>query len=176
MSALLDSLPVLCVALFVDGATFSFATTVLLLHYGRLHEPWQLALFGGAASAAGSVFQLWLLRLGLRADRPWMRRLLPARDKVAAAVEQYRSASFLAILLARATPLPDAPLKLVAAASGYPFPLYFVAVYLGALPYYWLLAALGHTFRIPSWVLFGALAAIAAGVLVDRALRARKRS
>jgi len=174
MAGLLDTLPMLCLALFVDGATFSFATTVLLLHYGRLHDPWQVAVFGGAASAAGNVFQLWLLRLGLRADRPWMRRFLPAHEKVKSALDQYRSASFLAILLARATPLPDAPIKIVAASAGYPFTLYFIAVYLGALPYYWVLAMLGHTFKIPAWVLFGALGAIAAGVLVDRWIRSRK--
>ena len=176
MVGLLDSLPMLCLALFVDGATFSFATTVLLLHYGRLHEPWEVALFGGAASAAGSVLQLWLLRLGLRSDRPWMRRFLPAREKVSAAVAQYRSASFLAILLARATPLPDAPIKIVAAAAGYPFTLYFVAIFLGALPYYWVLALVGHKFRIPAWVLFGALGLIGLGVLVDRWIKSRKRA
>jgi uncharacterized membrane protein YdjX (TVP38/TMEM64 family) len=176
MAELVDSLPVLCLALFADGATFAFATTVLLLHYGRLHEPWEVAVFGGAASAAGSVLQLWLLRLGLRSDRPWMRRFLPAHDKVTAALARYPSASFLAILLARATPLPDAPIKLVAAAAGYPLPLYFVAIYLGALPYYWLLAALGHTFRIPGWVLVAALVAIAVGVAVDRVVKRRKRA
>ena len=176
MTGLLDSLPMLCLALFVDGATFAFATTVLLLHYGRLHEPWQVAVFGGAASAAGSVFQLWLLRLGLRSDRPWMRRFLPAHDKVSAALSRYPSASFLAILLARATPLPDAPLKIVAAAAGYPFPLYFVAIFLGAVPYYWVLAMLGHTFKLPGWVLVAALAAIVVGVVVDRLLKSRKRA
>lgn len=174
MTGLLDSLPMLCLALFVDGATFAFATTVLLLHYGRLHEPWELAVFGGAASAAGSVLQLWLLRLGLRSDRPWMRRFLPAHDRVVAALAQYPSASFLAILLARATPLPDAPIKIVAAAAGYPLPLYFVAIYLGALPYYWVLALVGHKFRIPGWVLLAALGVIVAGVVLDQLRKRRK--
>jgi uncharacterized membrane protein YdjX (TVP38/TMEM64 family) len=163
----MDSLPAMCLLLVLDGATFSFATTPLLLHYGRFHPAWQVALLGSAASAAGSVVQLLLLRQALAARRPWMRRFAPSQEKLAAALRRYRSASFLMLVMARATPLPDAPLKIVAAAGGYPPLRYGLAVLLGALPYYYALAFLGHTFHVPTPLLVGATVAIALGALFD---------
>ncbi len=166
---------VLCVLLFVDGATFSFATTFLLLEYGKFHAPWQVALAGGGASAAGSAVQLLILRYLIHADRPWMRRFVPTRERIGATLEQYPSASFLALMLARATPLPDAPLKLVAAVVGYPLALYFLAILLGALPYYYVLALVGQKFQVPTGIVIGAMVVILAGVLFDR-WRKRRRS
>lgn len=163
-----ESLWVLCLLLFVDGATFAFATTPLLLQYGKFHEPWAVAVAGGAASAAGSTLQLLLLRWAMGANLPLLRRFTPSRDKLEAALARNPSASFVALMVARATPLPDAPLKLVAAAGRYPLGLYALAIYLGALPYYFALALLGKTFKIPTWILVAAGAAIVAGFLIDR--------
>jgi membrane protein YqaA with SNARE-associated domain len=171
-----ESLWVLCALLFVDGATFSFATTPLLLQYSKLHEPWLVALAGGAASTAGSSVQLWLLRWVIGSNHPWTRRFAPSREKLAATLEKYPSASFLALMVARATPLPDAPLKLVAAAVRYPIPLYAAAIFLGALPYYFVLALLGHRFKIPTWILITAAVAIALGLLVDQWRRRRRKT
>ena len=162
-----ESLWVLCLLLFVDGATFAFFTTPLLLQYGKLHAPWLVALTGGGASALGSVAQLLLLRWALASDHPWTRRWTPSRDKLAATLAQYPSASFLALMLARATPLPDAPLKLVAAAVGYPAVRYGIAIFLGALPYYFVLALVGSKVKIPAWILVGAAVAIVLGALLD---------
>jgi uncharacterized membrane protein YdjX (TVP38/TMEM64 family) len=87
---------------------------------------------------------------------------------VAAAVRTVPSASFVAWLVARATPLPDAPLKLVAAVVGYSIPLYTLAVFLGALPYFYVLAMLGREFKVPSWILITAAVLLAVGFLIDR--------
>jgi uncharacterized membrane protein YdjX (TVP38/TMEM64 family) len=170
-----DSLWVLCLLLFLDGSTIGLFTTPLLFHYGRLHEPWQIALFGGAASAAGSAIQLLLLQLAVRAKVGWIQRFAPSRELLEQSLARFPSASFLALAIARATPLPDAPLKLVAAAGGYPPLLYALAVFLGSLPYYFALAALGQHFHLPGWVLIAATAAIVIGVGADW-LRRRMRS
>jgi len=172
----MDSLLVLCVLLLLDGATFAFFTTPLLLHYGRLHPAWQVAVAGGAASALGSVIQLLLLRWALAADRPWMNRFLPSKEKLASALHRYPAASFVALMVARATPLPDAPLKLVAAAGGYPASLYFLAILIGALPYYYALAWVGHVVAIPSWILAAAAVAIVLGALIDYWRRRRRQA
>jgi len=162
-----ESLLVLCLLLFVDGATFAFFTTPLLLQYGKLHPAWEVAAAGGAASAIGSIVQLQFLKWALASRHAWMRRLAPSREKLTAATQRYPSASFLALLVARATPLPDAPLKLAAAVVGYPAALYGLALFLGALPYYFLLALVGNKVRIPGWVLIAAAVAIVAGALID---------
>jgi ribonucleoside-triphosphate reductase len=169
-----ESLLFLCLLLFVDGATFAFATTPLLLQYGKFHAPWSVAVAGGAASALGSAVQLWALRWLLASGQPWMRRFVPSREKLQATLERYPSASFVALMVARATPLPDAPLKLVAAAAGYPIPRYALAIFLGALPYYFALALIGRAVQIPNWVIFGALGLLAVGVVADRLRRGRK--
>jgi uncharacterized membrane protein YdjX (TVP38/TMEM64 family) len=164
----------MCLLLFVEGGTLSFLTTPTLLYYGRYHEPWVVGLAGSAASAAGSALQLLLLRWALSSRHAWMQRFAPSRAKVEAAIRRFPSASFLALLLARATPLPDAPLKVVAAVVGYSIIRYSVAVFLGALPYFYLLARLGREFRVPSWILIAAAIVIALGFLFDR-LRTRTR-
>lgn len=168
-----DSLLMLCVWLFLDGATFAFATTPLLLLWAPSFAPWQVAVAGGLASSAGSAVQLVALRWMLGHERPWMHRFLPTRETIEATLRRYPSASFAAIAIARATPLPDAPLKLVAASVGYPVPLYFLAVLLGAIPYYWALAWVGHQFRLPVW-LIGAIAAVfVLAFVIDRLRRGR---
>ena len=167
------SLWMMCLLLFAEGGSLSFLTTPTLLYYGRYHETWVVALAGSASSAAGSAVQLLLLRWAVAGGRPWMKRFAPSREKVEGAIQRYPSASFLALLLARATPLPDAPLKIVAAVAMYPIGLYSLAVFLGALPYFYVLALLGKDVRVPNWVLIVGMAVIALGFAVDR-LRRRK--
>lgn len=169
------SLWMMSLLLLVDGATFAFFTTPILLTFGKFHAPWAVALVGGASNAAGSAVQLMLLRWLLSSGHPWMKRWTPSREKVEASLKQYPAASFMALMVARATPLPDLPLKVVAAVMEYPVHLYTLAVFLGALPYFYLLAQLAHSFRPPTWVILAAIALIVAGVAIDR-LRARQRT
>jgi uncharacterized membrane protein YdjX (TVP38/TMEM64 family) len=170
------SLVLLCVLLFLDGATLGVFTTPLLLLGARRLPPVPVALAGSVASAAGSIVQLWLLRLLLRSDRPWMRRFAPRREAIETALARHPTTSFAAIAIARATPLPDAPVKLVAAAIGYPLVRYGLAVLLGSLPYYAALAWLGHRFHLPVQVIVGVAAVLVLAVLADVLWRRRKRA
>ncbi len=158
----------------MDGATLAAGSTLLILTYGRYHEPWLIATLGGAASALGSAVQLLVLRWALHSGQPWMRRFTPSRQKVEAALEKFPSASFLAIAVARATPLPDAPLKIVAAVVGYSVWLYALACFLGQAPYFFVLALIGNKFKLPAWVLLAGLGAVVLGVAIDW-LRRRNR-
>lgn len=162
-----ESLWMLCLLLFLDGATVAVFTTPLLLGFARHFEPWQVALAGGAASGCGSVVQLAVFRWMLANERPWMRRFLPSKQKLEETLRKFPSASFMAIAIARATPLPDAPIKLVAAAVRYPLWRYFFAVLTGALPYYFLLAWAGHEFPIPPWAIAALAGVLALGIVVD---------
>jgi len=169
-----DSLGWLCLLLFADGATLGLFTTPLLLQYGHVIPPIQIAVFGGLASALGSALQFALLRWLVRADRPWMRRFAPRREKLEEAQRRYPSASFLTLMVARATPMPDAPLKLVAAVLEYPVALYALAVFLGSLPYYFALATVGRLVAIPLWMLWAVVGVVLIAVGIDR-LRRRGR-
>lgn len=165
----------LCLLLFADGATLSIFTTPLLLRYGHTHPPLLVALLGGLASALGSALQLALLRWALSSRHPFMRRFAPSRERIDQVLQAHPSATFLALLVARATPLPDAPLKIVAAAVSYPIPRYALAVLLGSLPYYFALAWLGRKLRFPDWLLAAAASILLAGWLID-VLRRRSRA
>lgn len=169
-----NGLWLLCLLLFADGATFSFFTTPLLLHYGQRQEPWAVAIFGSLASALGSMIQFAILRWLMSSSHPWMQRFAPSRERLEGALRAYPAASFLALAVARATPLPDAPLKLVAAALEYPVTRYGLAIFVGALPYYFALALVGRVVKIPAWVLIAASAAIVLGAVVDRVRRSRR--
>jgi uncharacterized membrane protein YdjX (TVP38/TMEM64 family) len=151
----------LCALLFLDGATISVFTTPLLLRFGHAQSPALVAGLGGLASALGSAVQLVLLRWALSSKHPFMRRFAPSRERVDRVLKAHPSASFLALVIARATPLPDAPLKIVAAVVSYPISRYVLAVLLGSLPYYFALAWLGSAFRFPDWLI-----ATAAGLLL----------
>jgi membrane protein YqaA with SNARE-associated domain len=147
--------------LVLDGATLGIASNALIIEGGKTHAPWLLAVFGGLASAVGGVAQLFGLRWALSSRHRWARRLAPSEDKLEEAFTRYRRASFLALVVMRATPIPDLPLKLVAAVGRYPIPLFGVAVWLGALPYYFLLAKIGQVVRPPWWAVVAAMAGIA---------------
>ena len=156
-----------CVVLFVDGATIAATSTVLVLFYGRIHPPWALATFGALASALGSGVQLAILRWALHSKQRWMHRFAPSRERIDTALRSYPSASFLMLVVARATPLPDAPLKLVAAVVGYPVRLYALASFLGTVPYFYVLALIGRRFKLPLWLLVAAFALVLLGVGID---------
>ncbi len=119
------------------------------------------------------MLQLKVLAWALESRHPWVARWAPSRHKLEAALARYRSASFVGLVLMRATPVPDLPLKLVAAAGRYPIGLYGLAVWLGALPYYYLLAKLGQAFQVPTWLIVAGAAAILAVGLLERLRRGR---
>lgn len=162
------SLATLCLLLFLDNATTAAATTPLLLTYAPHFEPWQVGLFGATAAGLGSTVQLLIFRWVLGAPWAWVQRFAPSRDKVQQALASSPGASFMAILVARATPLPDGPVKILVAAGRYPLPLYFLAVLLGGIPYFGVLAWLGHTFPIPPWALLLLVVVVALVFVFER--------
>jgi uncharacterized membrane protein YdjX (TVP38/TMEM64 family) len=121
------------------------------------------------------MLQLRVLRWLLGSGHAWARRWAPSQEKLAAALARYREATFLGLVLVRATPVPDLPLKLVAAAGRYPIALYGLAAWLGSLPYYYLLGTIGATFRPPLWVVGVGVALVGVVGLWDRSRRGGRR-
>jgi uncharacterized membrane protein YdjX (TVP38/TMEM64 family) len=149
-----------CVLLFLDGATLGLASNALVIDAGKRHLPWQVAVFGGLASAVGAMLQLAALRWLLSSRHRWARRLAPSEEKLQAALAKHRNSSFLAFVIMRATPVPDLPLKLVAAVARYPIPRFGLALWIGAVPYYYLLARIGRALQPPLWAIAGVLVLI----------------
>src|SRR2546423_13296015 len=101
-------------------------------------------------------------------ERPGARRFAAQRARLRQALASAPSASFMAIVIARATPLPDAPVKLIAAAGGYPLPRYFFAVLIGGIPYFALIAWLGPEFPVPTRALALLVLVIALVFMLER--------
>ncbi len=57
---------------------------------------------------------------------------------------------------------------MIVAAGRYPLPLYLLAVVLGGIPYFALLAVIGHELKIPPWILLLVVVAIVLVFLFER--------
>lgn len=124
------------------------------------HEP-IVIWFGGAlgwwitalVATLGTVAACWVDH---RLIFPGLRQLL-RREASAAALQRplrwFNRAPFLTVALSGLTPLPFWPFKVLAFAAGYPLARYLLAVALGRLPRYLLLAWIGRTFSFPSWAI-----------------------
>ncbi len=137
-----------------------------LLFFGRLYPPLLVAVLGTLANLYVEMLDYWLIvRLGdvgpyrrLR-ERPWFARV----------VRLFARRPFLTVWVFGWSPLPDWIIRLIAPAARYPVGRYLVALGLGRLPRFWLLAALGAWLVPPPALLAGvavgasliALAAIA---------------
>jgi len=147
-----DSLVVFFLYVFLDSLILPIASTVYLAYMGRLHPPLLVAVLGAIATTAGSIAQYlavrWLLaHPGLQ--QPW---LASTRARIETLVTGAGHATFWALFVIYATPLGAGPLRLVAAAGGYPLTRFSAAIFLGCVPYYAVVAWVGATFKISPWV------------------------
>jgi len=161
--------------LFVDAMLLPLASTVYVTYFGAHHAALFTALVGALGTCLGSVAQY----LGVRAlvTRPrglpaWLVRL---RARVEQGIAGSTHATFWALFVIYATPLGAGPLRLVAAAGGFPLGRFALAIFLGCLPYYFALAWFGHAVHLPAWVYAAAvLALLAVGAVQVLSRRARR--
>jgi uncharacterized membrane protein YdjX (TVP38/TMEM64 family) len=138
--------------LFVDALAFPLASTVYVAYLGTVHPPVVVAILGALGTAGGSVGQYLVVRALLTRPRGLPAWLVRLRGRLERAVDAGSAATFWALFVIYATPLGAGPLRLVAAAGGYPLPRFALAILLGCLPYYFALAWLGDALRLPAWV------------------------
>jgi uncharacterized membrane protein YdjX (TVP38/TMEM64 family) len=146
--------------LFVDALLFPLASTVYVAYMGQKHAPLLVAVLGALGTAGGSVVQYLGVRALLRrSDRlpGWLRRW---KERIETTVQTSSHATFWALFVIYATPLGAGPLRLIAAAGGYPLWRFALAIGLGCLPYYFALAWFGHAVKLPTWVYVAAALAI----------------
>jgi len=64
----------------------------------------------------------------------------------------FNKVPFFSIVFACFTPIPYAPFRLLAVTSNYPMNRLLIAVFIGRLPKYYLLALIGEVINLPPWV------------------------
>jgi uncharacterized membrane protein YdjX (TVP38/TMEM64 family) len=144
----------------------------VLLAYGRIHPPLVVALVGTAASlvveAINYVSYGYLLR---------GRYLLRVREVSAGLTRMFGRRPFLACLLVASTPVPDWSARMLGALARYPLRRYLLALALGRVPKFWLIATVGQALRISWWIVLalvlGSLLVACAGVAARRLHEAR---
>lgn len=138
--------------LFVEALALPLGSTFYIAYLGARHPPLVVAIVGALGTAGGSAVQYLAVRWLLARPKhipPWLARL---RVRLETSVRGVGAAAFWTLFVIYATPLGAGPLKLVAAAAGYPLPKFTLAIGLGCLPYYFALAYLGERFELPGWV------------------------
>jgi uncharacterized membrane protein YdjX (TVP38/TMEM64 family) len=148
--------------LFVDALLLPLASTIYVAYAGTKHAPWLVALLGALATTLGSIAQYLIVRRIVMIERGLPRWLQEARSRIEGMIDGSRNATFWALFIIYATPLGAGPLRLVAAAGGYSLRLFALAIFLGCLPYYFVLAWFGHSVKVPAWVYAAAIIAVVA--------------
>jgi uncharacterized membrane protein YdjX (TVP38/TMEM64 family) len=83
------------------------------------------------------------------------------------ALRWMRRFPFAIIVLFSFTPLPISIVRILAPAVEYPIRRYVLAQVVGRLPRFYILAFIGHTFVIPTWVLLALVGALLMSVVMS---------
>lgn len=177
MPPLFDHLAVFVLYLFVDALALPIASTLYVAYMGERHAPLLVAVLGALGTTAGSVAQYLVVRWLLAHPTLQWGWLVRLRARVGGLVAGSGHATFWTLFMIYATPLGAGPLRLVAAAGGYPLPKFAAAIALGCLPYYAAVAWLGDAMKLPAWLYAVAIVAtIALVAVVWMARQARERA
>jgi hypothetical protein len=169
----------LLVTVWVHGPASPFlpaAYEPVLLLFGRVYPPLLIGLLG----TFGDLYVEYLdyqLFLGLGAFGPY--RTLLKHPLFTRAVALFNRSPFLAVWLFAWSPLPDWMIRVIAPAARYPVGRYLLAMGLGRLPKFWLLAALGAWWQPDRRLVLGVVAGsilLTAGMFLGRWAFTRLRS
>lgn len=161
----------LLVTVWVHGPASPFlpaAYEPVLLLFGRVYPPLLIGLLG----TLGDLYVEYLdyqLFLGLGAFGPY--RTLLKHPLFTRAVALFNRRPFLAVWLFAWSPLPDWMIRVIAPAARYPVRRYLLAMGLGRLPKFWLLAALGAWWQPDRRLVLGVVAVsilLTAGMFLGR--------
>ena len=162
----------LLIAFFLYTATLNsglipFPTMTAAIFLGKSHPPLLVAAVGTSGSAVSSVIIYYLVTKLSKKGR--MRRIENSR-LIRSWKALARKSPFLSLVVFNAIPLPIEPSRFLAIFNRYRITRYVTAISLGRFARYFLLAALGQTFRIPNSVLIALTL-----VLIASPLLAKKR-
>ena len=123
-----------------------------LMFFGMHHSAWLVALVAVVSTVMAegmnySVFSVFYESASLQA--------VSKKRVVARIIDLFNRRPFTAILVAGFTPVPFFPVRFLVVMTGYPVHKYLWGVFLSRAPRFWILAALGAYFEIPTGLLAG---------------------
>jgi membrane protein YqaA with SNARE-associated domain len=125
----------------------------VLIHYGRSHPAWVVAAVAAVGTVLAEAFNYSIF--GYVYERPSLQGVAD-KPVIRSVVELFERSPFAAIVVAGFSPVPFFPVRFLVVMTAYPLARYLAGVALSRTPRFFILAALGGLFEIPS----GALAAL----------------
>lgn len=133
----------------------------ILIYYGTLAHSWSAWWMAAIAASGGTIVaglldhQVFVPVLNLKGATSYKKSRF--YQKTTAMFMRY---PFATIIVTGFTPIPFWPFKLLAFSIHYPLGRYLAALTIARFPRYLLLAWLGATIRIPTWMLIAVVATI----------------
>lgn len=184
LSALLAALAVLLpdyrllIAFFTYTATLNsgvipFPTMTFAIFLGKSHSPFLVAAVGMLGSSVSSIVMYHLVTRLSKKER--VRRIENNRF-IKSWKTLAKKSPFLSLVIFNAVPFPADPSRFFAIFNRYSVRRYAIAISLGRLVRYFLLAVLGGSFRIPNGVLITLTIALIAAPLLAKNCRKQIKS
>jgi membrane protein YqaA with SNARE-associated domain len=130
----------------------------VLLYFSKFYSPLAVTLVGIAGTVLAEMINYSVFKY-VGDLKPFNR--VRHTKWVSKTIELFNKAPFVALLVAGFTPVPFYPFRFLVVMARYPLPKYVLAIFLSRTPRFYLLALLGHIFKIPDYlfpVIFIALA------------------
>jgi len=126
----------------------------ILLYFSKFYPPLIVTLVAIAGTTITEIFNYSIFKFVT--DTSLFQRIKFGKT-IKKLIEIFKKAPFLTLLLVAFTPIPFYPFRFLVVLSKYPLWKYILAIILARTPRFFLLAALGHTFKIPNSILVALL-------------------
>jgi membrane protein YqaA with SNARE-associated domain len=130
----------------------------VLLYFSKFYSPLAVTLVAIAGTVLAEMINYSVFKY-VGDLKPFNR--IRHTKWVSRTIELFNKAPFVALLVAGFTPVPFYPFRFLVVMARYPLAKYLLAIFLSRTPRFYLLALLGHIFKIPDYlfpVIFIALA------------------
>jgi len=128
-----------------------------VLYFARFYDPAWIALAGTIGSLIACYADYAMVGAAMRMRALSSTRRSPLFQWATRWMSRY---PFAITVLFSLTPLPISIVRILAPAVGFPVRRYMLAQIVGRFPRFYLLAWIGHTVPIPSWILVGMFVAL----------------
>jgi membrane protein YqaA with SNARE-associated domain len=134
-----------------------------LLYFAKYYDPLWIAVAGCLGTGVAAFADYGVVEVAMR--HPKINGAREAR-LFKWSVKWLMRYPFATCFVFSATPLPIYVVRILAPASHYPVGRYVAAIMLGRFPRFYLVAWLGHLFKLPTWSLVAMFVLLIAGLVV----------